>query len=144
MVSTMSNMEKKEGTRFSNRRMRIVFSSGLNCFLPVHKDKYHFRQSISDGINCNDGLVMFKGKKEVQDIIYWLGGFQHIVNKAVEHQQLQFTAEIWPTILTSLPLIKKYNIKISVTGIFPFLDVNTSWSPKGGLQFGISRKRDRS
>ena len=36
---------------------------------------------------------------------------------------------------------KKDRVQISAASGFPFLDTNTSWSPKGGLQFGISGKK---
>ena len=40
---------------------------------------------------------MFKGKKSVKEIKYWLEEFQKTVNMAEGNQYLQFTEEIWKT-----------------------------------------------
>ena len=57
--------------------------------------KIHFRHTIYHSIYNNDDLLVFKGKKMVQYIRDWLGGFKNIVNNSAGNQQLQFTAKIW-------------------------------------------------
>ena len=43
----------------------------------------------------DDGLVVLKGNKIVQEIKYWLEKFQKAMDKAAVNQHLQFIAEIW-------------------------------------------------
>ena len=54
-----------------------------------------FRLTIYHGIYRDDGLVVFKGKKETSEIKDWLEKFQQTVNLAAGNQHLKFTAEIW-------------------------------------------------
>ena len=57
-------------------------------------------------------MVVFKGKKSVQNIKNWLVEFQQTVEKGAGNQHLQFTAEIWMN-GTNLPLsAKKYKVQI--------------------------------
>ena len=53
-----------------------------------------------------DGLVMFKGKKSVNEIKDWLEDFQKTVNRSAGNQHLQFTAETC-TLDVSPPLPEK-------------------------------------
>ena len=54
-----------------------------------------FRPTIYYGIYQDDGLVVFKGKKETSEIKDWLEKFQQTVNLAARNQHLKFTVEIW-------------------------------------------------
>ena len=47
-------------------------------------------------------MLVFKGKKSVQEIKYWIAEFQKTVDKALNNQYLYFTAEIL-TIDKNLP-----------------------------------------
>ena len=40
----------------------------------------------------DDGMVLLKVNNSVQEIKYWLAGFQQTVDKAAVNQHLQFTA----------------------------------------------------
>ena len=59
------------------------------------KAKPIFRPTIYHGINRDDGLVVFKGKKKASEIKYWLEEFQQTVNTAAGNQDLKFPAETW-------------------------------------------------
>ena len=61
------------------------------------KSKDILNLTIYHGIYRDDGLLMFKGKKSVKEIKYWLEEFQKTVNMAEGNQYLQFTEEIWKT-----------------------------------------------
>ena len=79
---------------------------------------------IYQGIYSDDILVVFKGKKNVQDVKYWLEAFQHIVYKAEGNQLLQFIAVIW-TNDTNLPLYEnKYRVQMCASNGFLFLYIN--------------------
>ena len=104
------------------------------------ESKSNFRPTIYHGIYRDDGLVVFKGKKKASEIIYWLEEFQQKVNKAAGNQHLHFTAEIWMTEDNSPTPGKEERVQIVMNGEFPFLDMKMSWSPEGGLQFGVFRK----
>ena len=58
------------------------------------KYKNHFLQTMYHVVYQDDGLVVFRGRKKVQEIRKWLKYFQQIVNKAAGNQHLLFTAEI--------------------------------------------------
>ena len=71
-------------------------------------------------------MLVFKGKKSVQDIKKWLAEFQQTVDKVSGNQSLQFTAEIW-TNDTNLPLpAKEDKVQIVMNKKFPFLDMKMS------------------
>ena len=59
------------------------------------KAKPIFRPKIYHGIYQDDGPVVFKGKKKVSEIKYWLEEFQQTVNPAEGNQHLKSTTEIW-------------------------------------------------
>ena len=71
------------------------------------KAKAYFYPTIYHGIYRDDGLVVFKGKKSVKEIKYWLDEFQQTVDKAAGNQHLQFTAEIWKPNENPPPLKRK-------------------------------------
>ena len=78
------------------------------------------------GIYQDYGMLVFKGKKSVQDIKKWLAEFQQTVDKVSGNQHLQFTAEIW-TNDTNLPLpAKEDKVQIVMNKKFPFLDMKMS------------------
>ena len=86
-----------------------------------------------------DVLVVFKGKKSINKIKYWLEDFQKKVNRAAGNQHLQFTAEIWTTDETPPLPTKEDRGKVATNAKFPSLDMKTSWSPEGDLQFSVFR-----
>ena len=53
------------------------------------KTKDQFSQTIYHIIYHDGGIVILKGNQKVQEIIYWLGEFKHIVDKASGKQHLQ-------------------------------------------------------
>ena len=63
------------------------------------------------------------------------------MNTAAGNQHLKFTAEIWTDGANSLTPEKEDRVQIVTNDEFPFLDMKTSWSPEGDLQFGVSRKK---
>ena len=60
---------------------------------------------IIQTMSKNDGLLVFKGKKQLSEIKSWSYDFQAKVNKLSGNEYLQYTCEIW--ILNVGPLIKK-------------------------------------
>ena len=86
-------------------------------------------------------MVVLKGDNKVKEIIEWLNEFQHTVNKAADNQHFQFTAEIWTNNKRLNPSDKKNIIQISAADRFTFMVMSMSWSPKGYLQFVISKKK---
>ena len=62
------------------------------------------------------------------------------MNKAVENQHLQFTAEIWTEEENSPTPAKEEQVQIVTNDELPFLDMKMSWSPEGDLIFGVFRK----
>ena len=67
--------------------------------------------------------------------------FQQTVNTAAGNQHLKFTAEIWTKEANSLTPAKEDRVQIVTNDEFPFLDMKMSWSPEGGIQFGVFRKK---
>ena len=62
----------------------------------------------------NDGLKFFKGKKNAQDLIYWLEKFQQIVDKVVGNLHLQVTEDIWKEYIKLPPSANKDNVQTVV------------------------------
>eukprot|EP00957_Ditylum_brightwellii_P189825 14451391-Ditylum_brightwellii.AAC.1 len=60
-----------------------------------------FVGSIHQGICRDDGLVVFVGKRNKQDIQQWLQKYQHLVNELAEGDYLQFTTELWKPLPTN-------------------------------------------
>ena len=100
-----------------------------------------FRPTIYHGIYLDDGLMVFKGKKETSEIKDWLEKFQQTVNLAAGNQHLKFTAEIWTDRANPLIPEKEDQVQIVAKDEFPFLDMKMRWSTEGGLQFGVFRKK---
>ena len=88
--------------------------------------KTHFCHNTYHGLHRNDGLVAFKGKKTVLDIIDRLGGFRKIANKAAGNQHLQFTVEIWTSDLNTPHSEKKDTSQTCMANRLPFLDMNNA------------------
>ena len=82
---------------------------------------------------------MFKEKKSAREIKYWIEEFQKTVNKAAGNQHLQLTAEILTTEENFPTPMKEERDQIAMNNEFPFLDMKMSWSPEGGLNFGMFR-----
>ena len=85
--------------------------------------------------------MVFKGKKEINEIKDWLEKFQQTVNLAARNQHLKFAAEIWIDRANPPTPEKEYRVQIVAKDEFPFLDMKMSWSPEGELQFGVFRKK---
>ena len=100
-----------------------------------------FRPTIYHGIYRDDGLVFFKGKKKASEIKDWLEKFQQTVNLAAGNQHLKSTKEIWTDRAKPPTPEKEDRVQIVTKDEFPFLDMKMSWSPEGGLQFGVFRKK---
>ena len=100
-----------------------------------------FRPTIYHGIYRDDGLVVFKGKKETSEIKDWLEKFQQTVNLAARNQHLKFTVEIWTDGANPPTPEKEDRVQIVAKDEFPFLDMKMSWSQEGDLQFGVFRKK---
>ena len=112
------------------------------CVFPFSKRQTVLNQTTYHGIYIEDGMVVFKGKKSVQDINSWLAEFQYTVEKAGGNQYIQFTAEIC-TDDTNLPSYEKEDkVQILTNNKLPFLDMKMSWSPEGDLQFEVFKKID--
>ena len=71
-----------------------MFLANLVASYLFVKSKTLLNQTTYHGIYFNDGLVLIKGKKSVQEIKYWIAEFQKTVDKALNNQYLYFTAEI--------------------------------------------------
>ena len=56
--------------------------------------------------------MVFKGRKSIKEIKYWLDEFQKIVDKAAGNQHLQFTAEIWKLDENPPPQAKEDRVQI--------------------------------
>ena len=69
----------------------------------------------------NDGLVVLKVKKRVQEIKYCLAEFQRILDKAEGNQHLQFTVEVWKNDMNLPPSANKGEVQIVANDEFPFL-----------------------
>ena len=100
----------------------------------------HFYPTIYHGIYRDDGLVVFKGKKSVKEIKYWLDEFQKTVDKAAGNQHFQFTAEIWKPDENSPPQAKEDRVQTVTKDEFPFLDMKMKWTPEGELNFSVCIK----
>ena len=90
-----------------------------SAFLAVLVASYLFKKSISifrpkiyHSIYRDDGLMVFKGKKETSKIKYWLEKFQQTVNLAAGNQNLKFTAEIWIDRANPRPPKRKIGFKL--------------------------------
>ena len=110
-----------------------MFLSDLVASYLFEKAKANFQPTIYHGIYRDDGLVVFKGKKEANNIRDWIEELQKTVDKAAGNQQLQFTAEIWTTYENYPTPAKEERFQIVTNNEFPFLDMKTSWSPEGDL-----------
>ena len=69
--------------------------------------------------------------------------FQQTVNKEEVNQHLQFTAEICTNEESPPTPAKDERVQIVTNNAFPFLDMKMSWSPEGGLQFSVFRKKEQ-
>ena len=90
----------------------------LTCFI---KSKTFLKRTAYHSIYRDDGLVVFKENKSVQEINDWLADFQQTLDKAVGNQHLQFTAKIWTNEMNIPPSAKKDKDQIMTNDEFPFL-----------------------
>ena len=105
------------------------------------KSKTLLKRTTYCGIYQDDGLVVFKGKKIVQEIKDWLVEFQQTVDKAGGNQHLQFTAELWGNYVNLPPSENKYKVQIVENNDFPFLDMRIRCFPEGCLKSGLFRNK---
>ena len=101
------------------------------------KSKDLLNQTTYHDIYCNEVLVVFKGKKIIQEIKDWLAEFQQILDKVAGNQHLQFSAEIGKNYKNLPPSEKKAKARTVENYEFPFLDMKIIWSSEKGLQFGV-------
>ena len=119
----------------------LTFLSDLVASYLIEKTKTLLNRTSYYGIYQDDGLVVFKGKKNVQEIKDWLVEFQKTVEKAAGNQHPQFTTEIWTNDENLPPSAKKDEVQIRTNDKFRFLEIKMSWSPDGDLKFGVFKKK---
>ena len=90
--------EKKEEQGLAIGGYELDFLSNLVAsYLFLRKPMIFSNQKNYHGIYQDYGLVVFRVKKSVKEIKYWLEEFQQTVNRSVGNQQLQFNADICTT-----------------------------------------------
>ena len=82
--------------------------------------------------------MIFDGIKTKREIDTWLGLFQEKVNEIAECECLQFTKEVWG-IEDDKTIINK-TLTIISDEVFPYLDMEMFWNPRGELRFQIHLK----
>ena len=88
-------------------------------------------------------MVVFKGNKSARENKFGLEKFQQIENKAAVNRHILFTVEICITEENSLTPVKEARVQIVMNDVLPLQDMKISWSPEGGLKFGLCLgKRD--
>ena len=93
LISFGREYEKYHGGKNREQGLAIgVYESLLLANLVVsylfEKSKEILNRTTYPGIYCDDGLVVFKGKKGIQEIKYCLAEFQQIVDKLAGNQHL--------------------------------------------------------
>ena len=146
LISFDGDYYKYHGGREGKKGLAIggyksSFLSDLVAYYLFSKANNNFLRKMWHDIYEDDGLVLFKGKKSVYKIRYWLEYFQNMVNKSADNQRVQFTTKIWTSDKSLLPFEKKEKFQISAADELPLLDMNMIWSPEGGMRFLIFRKR---
>ena len=71
------------------------------------KAKTILKRTTYHGIYHDEGMVVFKGKKSVQEIKDWLLEFQKTVDRAAGNQHFHFTSKIWKNDRDLPPSTKK-------------------------------------
>jgi hypothetical protein len=97
-----------------------------------------------DGIYRDDGILVFKEKKTVEECEAWLEQFQETVNRCTGSEQLQFTMDIWEP--NADPSIEAISNKISINRKleFPYLDMEMYWREEDEtLQFKVHLKENQ-
>ena len=107
----------------------MAFLAKLVASYLFEKSKTILNRTTYHGIYRNESMLVFKGKKMVQEIKYWLEEFQQKLDKAEGNQHLQFTAEIWANNTYSPPFTKKDKVQIVARDELHFLDVKSSCPP---------------
>ena len=137
-MNTTVEKKKEQGLAIGGYESELL--ADLVASYLFEKAKAHFHPEIYHGIYRDDGLVVFKGRKSVKEIKYWLDEFQQTVDKAAGNQHLQFTAEIWKPDENPPPQAKEDRVQIVTKDEFPFLDMKMRWTPEGEVHFGVLRK----
>ena len=104
----------------------MAFLSNLVVPYQFEKSKTLLNRTIYHIIYQYDNLVLFKGKKIIQEIKYWLVDFHQTVDKVAGNQHLQFTAEIWMNDENLPPSLKKDRFQITTNKKLTFLDMKMS------------------
>ena len=83
--------------------------------------------------------MVFPGKWRPEEVSEWLGGFQRKINRLLDLEKLQLTATLWRM---NEPWVREGCDKVSVYTdiVFPYLEMDLSWSNNGNLQFSVFRK----
>ena len=89
----------------------MAFLSKLVASYLFEKSKTILNRTTYHGIYRNESMLVFKGKKMVQEIKYLLEEFQQKLEKAEGNQHLQFTAEIWANNTYPPPLRRRIRFK---------------------------------
>ena len=84
--------EEKKGLAIGG--YKSSFLSDLVAYYLFSKANNNFLRKMWHDIYEDDGLVLFKGKKSVYKIRYWLEYFQNMVNESADNQRVQFTTKI--------------------------------------------------
>ena len=102
----------------------------------LEKCQRHFRKAQYHRIYRDDGIVVFPGKRRLEEMRDWLDGFQRNVNRMLGSDKLQFTATLWQM---NEPWGGDGGGKVTVCTdlVFPYLDMALSWSSNGSLQFSV-------
>ena len=104
---------QKRRTKVLNWWIWIGFPIQPGWVLPfLEIQGYSQPKNLPRHIYRNDGLVVFKGKKSLKEIKYWLEVFQKTVNIAAGNQHLQFNAEIWVTDANFLLPAKEEKVQV--------------------------------
>ena len=81
--------------------------SNMVAYYMFEKAKTLLNRTTYHGIYHNEGMVVFKGKKSVQEIKDWLSDFQQTVDRAAGNQHLHLTSKIWTNDRNLPPSTKK-------------------------------------
>jgi uncharacterized Zn-finger protein len=89
-----------------------------------------------------DGIGIFKGQWSYEMIVDWRNNFQKKVNKLAGASYLQFTCSVWLDKAKRLSPTTDSNKSVSTErkNVFPYLDMEMSWSNNDELNFRVHLK----
>jgi hypothetical protein len=86
----------------------------------------------------DDGIAIFPGKYNYQDLNEWLFDFQEEVNEIAGNDYLQFTAVLWDPSNSQKDVLLNDKVEVIKDQTFPFLDMELSWNDvTNELTFGV-------